>query len=572
MPNRAGFANLSDYFFRTMKVKVIWGAAVLLFLGLLVFFVTRFTSLLKPRTDTINLLDTAFQERLEGYFNRRDTSLTPPRLQYLSVRLYTGTSEKQLAAVFKGLNPREGLLLTLLTEEEGTLKNMIEGSFDNALTELCRALPSGIPVYLRWNPDMEVPVKRFPWQYQAPADYIAAFRHMATRCRKERPSLKIIWSPAGYPGTEEYWPGGDVVDVVSISMNGQSERESTAYPPEPDRRGALRRKILRTRFMDKPVFLLTPSADSTYNWRKDLAAVARQLRTDSALIFQSTARNKAASRTAGTLPVLGVYDPNLGLTGSEAVKTEHLFIDLGTIQSGKFAREFEAVVRRGHQAIVTVEPWRDSKIRKDSSVLQNTEDGVYDEEFREFFRIVAAARQPVYVRFAHEMEIPIHRYSWQSKDPVLYIKAFRHFMQLGKDVKQVRKIWGPAGDRGSMEWYPGDDVVDFVSIAIYGLPDKNITDPAKQESLETIFNRKAWRMKLAAKPIFITEFGVKGPDDFQATWMENAARVIARHPEVVGACYFNLADNPGVWGNMPAPDWAISRQTFDRFVQVLREN
>lgn len=42
MPNRAGFANLSDYFSRTMKAKVIWGAAVLLFLGLLVFFCNPF--------------------------------------------------------------------------------------------------------------------------------------------------------------------------------------------------------------------------------------------------------------------------------------------------------------------------------------------------------------------------------------------------------------------------------------------------------------------------------------------------------------------------------------------------
>jgi hypothetical protein len=94
-------------------------------------------------------------------------------------------------------------------------------------------------------------------------------------------------------------------------------------------------------------------------------------------------------------------------------------------------------------------------------------------------------------------------------------------------------VWGPAGDRGSMEWYPGGDVVDFISIAIYGLPDKNITDPTRQESFETIFNRKAWRMRFASKPIFVTEFGVKGPEDFQAQWLEKAAEVLAVHGKLL---------------------------------------
>lgn len=323
--------------------------------------------------------------------------------------------------------------------------------------------------------------------------------------------------------------------------------------------------------MNKPVWVFATGNDSLVNaLQSDLREAAKELKRDSAWLFQEYAINPPKGRPANAPPLLGVYDPKQTLAGSKAVQAEHLFVDLVNIQTGSFASDFEAIVGRGHQVIVSVEPWRDGKVRKDSSVLQNTILGVYDEEFKSLFYTISKTNLPVYVRFAHEMEIPIHRYSWQSRDPVLYIKAYRHFMELGKGVKNVNKVWGPAGDRGSMEWYPGGDAVDFVSIAIYGLPDKNITDPTKQESFETIFNRKVWRMRWTSKPIFITEFGVKGPEDFQAEWLEKAGAVLAAHGEVVGVSYFNLADNPEVWGDIPPPDWGISQSTFDRFVGALK--
>jgi beta-mannanase len=169
------------------------------------------------------------------------------------------------------------------------------------------------------------------------------------------------------------------------------------------------------------------------------------------------------------------------------------------------------------------------------------------------------------------MEIPILRYPWQSQDPVLYIQAFRHFMELAsQNIHAVIKVWGPAGDRGSLEWWPGDKYVDMISIAIYGLPDKNITDPLKQESFETIYNRKIRRMRFVNKPIFITEFGVKGPEEYQNLWLEGAANVIREHPEIMGVNYFNMVDNPEVWGEgMKPPDWSITQESFELFIAVL---
>ncbi|MDR6808222.1 beta-mannanase [Dyadobacter sp. BE34] len=555
-----------------MKAKgVLLPAAGLILIGALVFYWTRFYPFSKSGNYSSDVLNAAFAEQPVGYINRADSlGVTMRGLQHISIQLYPNTADTALAAVLKDLAADKDLLLTVVAEQKAALRMVRDGDFDDALRSLCSLLPDKKRIYLRWDPDMEVPVQRHSWQYQSPADYVKAFRHMAEICRNAKPTLQIMWSPAGYPGTEEYWPGDDVVDAVGISVNGQSELSANAFPADPDQRTALRRKLIRTRFMNKPVWVFASGSDSLVNaLRVDLREAVKGIKQDSGFLFQHYAMNEPAGRAANTIPLLGVYDPRQALTASKDVQVEHLFVDLGNIQTGGFARDFEAVVRRGHEVIVSVEPWRDGKVRKDSSVLENTILGVYDEEFKSLFNTISKTNLAVYVRFAHEMEIPIHRYAWQSQDPALYIRAFRHFMELGKGIKNVKKVWGPAGDRGSMEWYPGGDVVDLVSIAIYGLPDKNITDPTKQESFETIFNRKAWRVRPTSKPIFITEFGVKGPEDFQSEWLEKAAAVLTDHKEVVGVCYFNLADNPKVWGDIEAPDWGISPSTFNHFVEAL---
>lgn len=555
-----------------MKAKgVLLPAAGLVLIGALVFYWMRFSPFSKSGIYSSDVLNAAFAEQPVGYINRADSlGVTTRGLQHISIQLYPNTADTALAAVLKDLAPDKDLLLTVVAEQKAALRMVRDGDFDDALRSLCSLLPDKKRIYLRWDPDMEVPVQRHSWQYQSPADYIKAFRHVAETCRNAKPGLKIMWSPAGYPGTEEYWPGDDVVDAVGISVNGQSELAANAFPADPDQRTALRRKLIRTRFMNKPVWVFASGSDSLVRaLRIDLREAVKGIKQDSGFLFQHFAMNEPAGRAANTIPLLGVYDPRQALTASKNVQVEHLFVDLGNIQTGGFARDFEAVVRRGHEVIVSVEPWRDGKVRKDSSVLENTSLGVYDEEFKSLFNTISKTNLAVYVRFAHEMEIPIYRYAWQSQDPALYIRAFRHFMDLGKGIKNVKKVWGPAGDRGSMEWYPGGDVVDLVSIAIYGLPDKNITDPTKQESFETIFNRKAWRVRSTSKPIFITEFGVKGPEDFQSEWLEKAAAVLTDHKEVIGVCYFNLADNPEVWGDIPAPDWGISPSTFNHFVEAL---
>lgn len=515
--------------------------------------------------------------------NKSGLTLNSGSPQHYLVKIKQDESSEQITAQLRGILAGNPLVITLEVgvsksgqSDVNVLDNVIKGVYDKTFTALCTEFSgSKSPIYLRWNPEMEVPVKLYPWQYQSPKVYIEAFNHFAKICKQINPEIRIVWGSAGYPGCEEYWPGSDLVDYTSIIINGRSEAVATAFPVEKNPETVIRRKILRMRFMDKPilVFISGKSEKDLLSVKNQLTNAVSKINLEKDIIysaFRNDPVNAGANARNKNKIITGVYDPKLLLTKSVFVNVEHIFIDLGSIQDDTFIKEFNAIMRRRHAAIVTVEPWRDHKVRKESNVLLNTINGVYDKEFTKLYNIISNADQTVYLRFAHEMEIPIHRYAWQSQDPVLYIRAFRHFMSLDKyEAANIKKIWGPAGDRGSIEFWPGNDVVDYISIAIYGLPDKNITDVNQQESFNEIYKRKSYRMEFISKPIFITEFGVKGPEQYQQKWMNDASATVNSHKEIHGVCYFNLADNPKVWGKIPPPDWSISKTTYEKFVRAI---
>ena len=466
---------------------------------------------------------------------------------------------------------------SLTSSTNNVLTETLNGTFDKKIKELGAILSiSHHQVFIRWNPDMEVPAYQYPWQFQSPQLYIKSFNYFASHIKKDAPNVKIVWGPSGYPGDTEYWPGSRYVDVAGIAMGSISENYSVADPIHYESASEmLRLKLHRMRFVNKPVLVLgsdkiTP-ATFNKNWLSEVAATMEKYKntiysSDNylAVIKQKPTRKKL---------LVGVYDANKKLIGEHQITTEHIFTNWGDIQNGEFNKRFNDIILRNHIPIVTMEPWRDTCITKTPpDALTSVLNGQYDNEIKKFFKIISGVKQDVYLRFAHEMEIPIHRYGWQSQDPVKYINAFRYFMHFANSFNNIRKVWGPAGDRGSIDFYPGNDVVDYVSIAIYGLPDKNITDPNKQEAFGNIFSRKIYRMRFINKPIFITEFGVKGPEDYQTNWLKEAAGTINKNDQVFGVCYFNLYDNPKAWGKIKAPDWSISKKSFGEFCKALGLN
>lgn len=458
------------------------------------------------------------------------------------------------------------------------LDDVLKGSYDKVFKQLCTNVIGNRPnVYFRFDPDMEVPVNRYPWQYLGGNSYIEAFRYFSKMCKTLAPQVKQVWGPGGYPGTMEFYPGDDVVDAASVTIKSDSEMALDVYPKNYPVAYDLMRRLHRLRFIDKPVFILGSKQCPTDSVNSLLIYdLFRHVDREREVIYSPQNfkhpdfRDRIESQ--GKIEI-GLYDPQLSLVNEKQVTVEHLFVDFGSLYDGTFKISFDNVIQRGHNVIVTFEPFRNPDGKTDLNVLENIYKGKYDNEISQLYQILLSTDKTIYLRYAHEMEIPITRYPWQSQNPVTYIKSFRYFMTFTDPLpSNIKKVWGPAGDRGSLEWWPGNDVVDYVSIAIYGLPDKNITDPEKQESFSTIFNRKYWRLRFVDKPLFITEFGVKGPEDYQTKWIEAAAEVVRKNPRIKGINYFNMSDTPGAWGKIKAPDWSITPATLHRFIDILKSD
>ena len=364
-----------------------------------------------------------------------------------------------------------------------------------------------------------------------------------------------------------------MVAAASVTVKSSSESGLNVYPKGYSIQYDIQRRLHRLRFVNKPIFVFASKNIDAIIDKKTIASISEYIRKEQQVVYstENFTRLSPSNTNLTENPILGLYDPQNLLVEEPAGSAEHLFVDFGSLQDGSFENNFRNVLARKHELIITFEPFRHPSQKSDLNVLANVTAGKYDHEISEFYDIICSTRQRIFLRYAHEMEIPISRYPWQSQDPVEYIHSFRYFMQFRDTLTDhIQRVWGPAGDRGSIEWYPGNDIVDVLSMAIYGLPDKNIIDPEKQESFATIFNRKNWRLRFINKPLFITEFGVKGPEEYQTKWLSAAAKVIRKNNQIIGINYFNMSDTPKAWGEIKPPDWSISKASFYAFTTQLK--
>lgn len=470
------------------------------------------------------------------------------------------------------LPSHDPVLLTVETWGRNVLTNVAEGQYDAKLKFILSHIPTNTnDLYIRWNPEMEVPAQNNPWNNR-PATYIEAFNRFAQITQEAVPRAHLVYGPAGFAGALENYPGDDTVNAASITLNSDSEKNTSTYEKD-SLPTQIKRKLHRMRFINRPIFILGSKNIDLTTFNSDWILNALDTIKEHKQNIYSTKNferpTKKWLKNKNKFHV-GLYDPDALLVDEPEVSVEHVFVNFSEIQNGSFVKQLDEVLLRNHDIIISVEPKTNEGIR-DSDILEEILKGKYDNLFEKFYSSLSNSQNTIFLRFAHEMEIPVNRYPWQKKDPILYIQAFRYFMNFHFQ-ENIKKVWGPAGDRGSLEWWPGNDVVDFISIAVYGLPDKNITDPKKQESFATILGRKSWRLRFVDKPIFITEFGVKGKEDFQTAWLENAAKTLNKNPHVIGVSYFNKTDVPKAWGEVTPPDWSITKASFRHFIETLEKD
>ncbi len=138
-----------------------------------------------------------------------------------------------------------------------------------------------------------------------------------------------------------------------------------------------------------------------------------------------------------------------------------------------YDNQMQAVERVGATPIVTWDP----RTSAGPISLSDVANGSHDEYLREAAQTAKGYGRPLYVRFAHEMNLltTIYGSSHRSDTPASFVAAWRHVVSVFREAgaTNVRWIWSPNVDCGGRcpftAFYPGDAWVDWVALDGYNV-------------------------------------------------------------------------------------------------------
>ncbi|NDC35804.1 MAG: hypothetical protein EBZ51_10615 [Synechococcaceae bacterium WB9_2_112] len=99
------------------------------------------------------------------------------------------------------------------------VNDVLQGRYDRYLEPLIAAIcrPQQ-PVLLRFAHEMDH-TGQYPWSVRQGADYVRLYRAVWQRAQQPRcRRLHWVWSPAGNGDARPFWPGGDAVDLIGVSV------------------------------------------------------------------------------------------------------------------------------------------------------------------------------------------------------------------------------------------------------------------------------------------------------------------------------------------------------------------
>ena len=233
-------------------------------------------------------------------------------------------------------------------------------------------------------------------------------------------------------------------------------------------------------------------------------------------------------------------------------------------------RVAQAIWELGSIPVVTWEPWLadfDNRLHpeiplrqdRDRGGLAGIAAGLYDFYIDAWAVDAASFGMPVVLRFAHEMNDP-YRYPWgpQNNGSADFIAAWRHVVERFRaaGAHNVLWVWSPhTAYDGYMEFYPGDDVVDWVATGAlnYG----TVAHWSRWWTFDEIFGDRYAELASLGKPIMIAEFGSLAVGGDRARWYQDAvADLRERYPAVVALLFFEVASDRTV--TYQALDWSIA--------------
>ena len=218
----------------------------------------------------------------------------------------------------------------------------------------------------------------------------------------------------------------------------------------------------------------------------------------------------------------------------------------------------------GALPVLSWEPWAgmESGVNQPKYALAKITSGAFDPYIIGFATAVRAARYPIAVRFAHEMNGGWYPWSQQRSGNHMgdFVKAWRHVHDVFTKVGATNVIWiwspnilRPVPRISLAELYPGDAYVDWVGMVGYDV--KETTASAVFQPTMTAIR------KFTRKPFVITETGSQ-PGLHKAAWITNFFAWLLNHPDVIGFIWFEYSKDQGGSADWRFTETAASLRAF----------
>jgi len=256
---------------------------------------------------------------------------------------------------------------------------------------------------------------------------------------------------------------------------------------------------------------------------------------------------------------LGLYQISWSITPEQlALESKKLgaqpafvmfYIDL-SYRFESWRKRMQTIRAAGAVPMLSWELWHWRRRDADANILGQINAGRYDALFAHWAQALEAWKDPVMIRLGFEMNG--NWFAWGGKDPAGFKKAWRRVVAIFRKAgaQNVVWVWSPnvlsvpkKAWNAIHQYYPGDDVVDWVALDGYNWGASRDDGGNRWASLKTIMEAELddFDRRYPDKPQMIAETAC-APDDggSKAAWIRDGLAWLTTRPRVRAICWFNF--------------------------------